>query len=367
MPDEMEEIIQDFIIETQEILDGLDEKFVDLEKDRSNQDLLNEIFRSIHTLKGASGFLGFNQMVELTHTTENVLKKLKDGLLEVTPYIMDVILEAVDLMKLLLVHIKEKDGKEEDLSGIVSKLQAIENGTVTENTEEPPPSRAEEAPDKVRAGEASADSLDEDPPDQPGAEKVEEQAPSVQSGEKEKIHVEQTLRVDIERLDNVLNLVGELVLARNRLMKITSNIEARHPEAPETSMLTETTAFLSLITTDLQLAVMKTRMQPVKKVFNKFPRMVRDLARSRGKKVELIINGEETEVDKSVIENIAARSPREERPRSRHRNTGRAGESGKAFPWNRKALCITGRQQHSDRNRRRREGNGCGHHPAESR
>ncbi len=313
MPDEMEEIIQDFIIETQEILDGLDEKFVDLEKDRSNQDLLNDIFRSIHTLKGASGFLGFNQMVELTHTTENVLKKLKDGLLEVTPYIMDVILEAVDLMKLLLVHIKEKDGVEEDLSGIVAKLQAIERGEAAAGKDDASAaSEAEpedETPEDTRThhtdNEPAGRERDEERESPAQAAKGTEQEAYAHPADREKIHVEQTLRVDIERLDNVLNLVGELVLARNRLMKITSNIESKHPDAPETSKLTETTAFLSLITTDLQLAVMKTRMQPVRKVFNKFPRMVRDLARSRGKKVELVINGEETEVDKSVIENIA--------------------------------------------------------------
>ncbi len=314
MSDEMEEIIQDFIIETQEILDGLDEKIVDLEKDRSNQDLLNEIFRSIHTLKGASGFLGFNQMVELTHTTENILKKLKEGILQVTPHIMDVILDSVDLMKLLLGHIKEKDGKEEYLNNIVSKLQAIEKGesitgdvdgdeTTLSRAENGPPAEEEPVPGQTKETERITSS--ENSQESPQKEKNPEQEPSGRPPEKEKVHIEQTLRVDIERLDNVLNLVGELVLGRNRLMKITSNLETRHAEDPETSMLSETTAFLSIITTDLQIAVMKTRMQPMKKVFNKFPRMVRDLARSRGKKVELIITGEETEVDKSVIENIA--------------------------------------------------------------
>ncbi|HEC96885.1 MAG TPA: chemotaxis protein CheA [Nitrospirae bacterium] len=309
MSDEMEEIIQDFIIETQEILDALDEKFVDLEKDRSNQDLLNEIFRSIHTLKGASGFLGYNQLVELTHTAENILKKLKDGILQVTPHIMDVILDSVDLMKLLLEHIKEKDGKEEDLNSIVSKLQAIEKGESTDpgdgaRTEDGPPAE-EEKPVPGQTKETETITPDENSQASPQKESNTEQEPSGDPPEKEKVHVEQTLRVDIERLDNVLNLVGELVLGRNRLMKITSNLETRHPEDHETSMLSETTAFLSIITTDLQIAVMKTRMQPMKKVFNKFPRMVRDLARSRGKEVELIISGEETEVDKSVIENIA--------------------------------------------------------------
>ncbi len=292
MPDEMEEIIQDFIIETQEILDGLDEKFVDLEKNGADQSLLNEIFRNVHTIKGASGFLGFNQMVELTHATENVLKKLKESIIELTPPIMDVLLESMDLMKVLLGHIKDKDGGEEDLSSIISRLKEIEEGGA------PPPE--EETGEPVREEPAAAEEVEEKPQAPPGPAQG-----SAKEQPREKIQLEQTIRVDVERLDNVLNLVGELVLGRNRLTKITSNLEARYVDDPEVSSLSETMAFLSLITTDLQIAVMKTRMQQVKKVFNKFPRMVRDLARSRGKEVELIISGEETEVDKSVIENIA--------------------------------------------------------------
>ncbi|MBF0517924.1 MAG: chemotaxis protein CheA, partial [Nitrospirae bacterium] len=127
------------------------------------------------------------------------------------------------------------------------------------------------------------------------------QAPS----EKEKpVQLEQTIRVDVERLDNVLNLVGELVLARNRLMKVVSNLELKYTDNADVAPLAELTAFINLITTDLQLAVMKTRMQPVRKVFNKFPRMVRDLARSLKKDVELNLSGEETELDKSIIEEI---------------------------------------------------------------
>ncbi len=115
---------------------------------------------------------------------------------------------------------------------------------------------------------------------------------------------ETTIRVDIERLDNVMNLVGELVLARNRLFNISSKLEIKYADDDLSSALAQVVAGLNLVTTDLQLAVMKTRMQPVKKVFSKFPRMVRDLSRELGKDIELIISGEETELDKSVIEEI---------------------------------------------------------------
>jgi Chemotaxis protein histidine kinase and related kinases len=115
---------------------------------------------------------------------------------------------------------------------------------------------------------------------------------------------ETTIRVDIERLDNVMNLVGELVLARNRLFNISSKLEIKYADDDLSSTLAQVVAGLNLVTTDLQLAVMKTRMQPVKKVFSKFPRMVRDLSRELGKDIELLISGEETELDKSVIEEI---------------------------------------------------------------
>ena len=324
MSDEMQEIIEDFIIETQEILDNLDEKFVELEEDRSNQSLLNEIFRSIHTIKGAAGFLGFTQMVELSHATENVLKKLRDGILVASAEIMDVILEAVDLLKVLLEHIKNQDGVEEDLSEIVSKLKAIEEGSVQARageeavTEVPSQVAEDEEPEKSEpepvvsqiqdeVSDKVQDTLDVKSEQTEAVKKADKiSVPQKESiSEKDKFHIEQTIRVDVERLDDVLNLVGELVLGRNRLLKIASNLESKYTEDPEISSLSETMAFLNLITSDLQIAVMKTRMQPVKKVFNKFPRMVRDLARSRGKEVDLLVSGEETEVDKSVIENIA--------------------------------------------------------------
>ena len=284
MAGEMDEILQDFIIETTEILEGLDEKFVELERDPKNRELINDIFRAVHTIKGAAGFLGFNQMVELSHAAENVLKKLRDGVLESSSEIMDTIFASVDKLKLMLNKIKNNENTEVDISDLLNKLKEIEAGETI--------SKEEETSSITSLSQSSV----------PNKANNEE---SREFEHKDHLQVDKTIRVDIKRLDTVFNLVGELVLGKNRLLKIASTLEEKYPNDPSVSDLIETSEFLQLISTELQMAVMKTRMQPVKKVFNKFPRLVRDLARSHGREVELIIKGEETEVDKSVIENIA--------------------------------------------------------------
>ncbi|MEO5361122.1 MAG: chemotaxis protein CheA [Nitrospirota bacterium] len=374
MSDEMDEIINDFLIETTEIVEDLSQKFVELENDKDNQDLVNGIFRSVHTIKGASGFLGFNQMVQLTHITESVLKKIKDGDIPLTPAVMDVILGSIDMVKVLLEHIKAKDGIEEDLTDILAMLQGVYEQAGAPAAAEPPPTlqappeqvvpampaeepasndaeaassghtieeldalmeaqsnqmlkpvgeilvengavTTDEVDDALKIQTLIKDSVDvgEVPKvgdiltatDKVSKEEVKKALTKQPQAEKEKPpQLEQTIRVDVERLDNVLNLVGELVLARNRLMKVVSNLELKYTDNADVAPLAELTAFINLITTDLQLAVMKTRMQPVRKVFNKFPRMVRDLARSLKKDVELNLSGEETELDKSIIEEI---------------------------------------------------------------
>ncbi|MBF0537974.1 MAG: chemotaxis protein CheA [Nitrospirae bacterium] len=375
--DEMDEIISDFLIETTELIEELSQKFVELESNRDNQALVNDIFRSVHTIKGASGFLGFTQMVQLTHITESVLKKIKDGDIFLAPNIMDVILESIDMVKVLLEHIKQKDEVEEDLTDILGKLQGVYDGagasgegakSAKQASATPGPSVKDDSEElnteidledlQSRFAPKDEDHDSQEPSEESSPKHVGEllvedgkvseddveDALTIQSMIKESIdtgdvpkvgeiltatdkasredvkkvlakqtapadkgqpqQVEQTIRVDVERLDNVLNLVGELVLARNRLMKLVANLEIKYADTADVSHLSELTAFINLITTDLQLAVMKTRMQPVKKVFNKFPRMVRDLARTMKKEVELRLVGEETELDKSIIEEV---------------------------------------------------------------
>ncbi len=276
--EEMDDIINDFLAEASESLEQLDQKFMELEKQPGDTALLNDIFRSIHTIKGAAGFLGFQQMVDVTHSTEDVLNKLRKGEMSVTPGIMDAILQSVDLIKLLLGNIKEKNGREEDLKPTVALLHDILEGRFKEEAPSAHPSpKAAEAEDDHKPA------------------RHEEGASAVK---------EQSIRVDLDRVDSVLNLAGELVLSRNRLMRLGGKLSDSGSESELNSHVNEAIAQLDLVTTDLQLAVMKMRMQPIAKVFNKFPRMVRDLARQMDKEVELVISGEETELDKTVIEEI---------------------------------------------------------------
>ncbi|MBI1911737.1 MAG: chemotaxis protein CheA [Deltaproteobacteria bacterium] len=277
--DEMDDIINDFLAESGEALEQLDQKFIELEKNPGDLTLLNDIFRSVHTIKGAAGFLGFQQTVDVTHVTEDVLNKLRKSEMAVNPVIMDAILQSVDMIKVLLRNIKEKNNRVEDTSHVVAALANVLNGSA-----EMPAPQAPSAELKPQEQEA------------PRQAKPDETA-----GVKEK---EQSIRVDIDRLDSVLNLAGELVLSRNRLMRLGSKLTESNSESELSSHLNEAISQLDLVTSDLQLAVMKMRMQPIAKVFNKFPRMVRDLARQTQKEIELAISGEETELDKTVIEEI---------------------------------------------------------------
>ncbi len=309
MSSEMEEILQDFIIETNEILEELDEKFVELEKDEFNKDLINEIFRAVHTIKGAAGFLGFSQIVDLAHASENVLKKLRDGILSPSPEITDVILESVDKLKVLVDKVKNNDQSPEDIDGLIAKLKKLEEGQATEESvvKEDAPELTNKETDETASEEEKTETREPTVNNQQQETEAAKKEPANQATRehKEKTQVEKTIRVDVERLDTVFNLVGELVLGKNRLSKLSNILADKYPNDADVTNLNEAAEFLQLISTELQTAVMKTRMQPVKKVFNRFPRMVRDLARSHGKEIELIIKGEETEVDKSVIENIA--------------------------------------------------------------
>lgn len=332
--DEMQEIIQDFLNESSEILEGLDNKFVELEKAPDDLNLLNEIFRSAHTIKGAAGFLGFKQLVEVAHATENVLNKLRQGELKVNSAIMDIILEAMDFIKLLIGHISNNDQREEDLSGIIGKLNGILQNAECGVRNVDLKSEIQNPKSEIQASVIEPQSVftpelmnapSPQSSTQPGINPIKgEEAmiiePSPAMGEEaiiaapfsqpearnpklETQSVEQTIRVDTKRLDDVLNLVGELVLGRNRLIKLNSLLEGKEWEM--TSAFNEVASHIDLITSDLQLAVMKTRMQPVGKVFGKFPRLVRDLARISRKEVELELSGEDTEVDKSVVEEIS--------------------------------------------------------------
>ncbi|ODA44190.1 Signal transduction histidine kinase CheA [Thermodesulfovibrio sp. N1] len=291
MADEMDEIINEFIIEAEEILDQLDPLFVELEQKAQDPEIINEIFRGMHTLKGAAGFLGFQNVVDVAHRAEAILKRLREGEMLISPEITDAILKATDTLRMLISCIKEKREVKEDLSPILKLLDSVlsQETVITSETKE----------------EAHEEKIQPVVPSKPEfEEKTFKTEETVSQAPKEKEKEVATLRVDVARIDKVMDLAGEIVLARNRLLNLASKLEVRYAGDEQVEGLVETTAFLDRVTSDLQLAVMKMRMQPLQKVFVKFPRMVRDLARTLGKDIDLEIIGEDTEVDKSVIEHI---------------------------------------------------------------
>lgn len=319
--DEMQELINEFIAETDEMLEGLDQFFVKLEESPGDLSLINEIFRAVHSVKGSAGFLGFNRLVDVAHQAENVLNKMRQKEMQATPETIDIILEAVDVLKSLMKEVKENSGEilinVEPVKMKLSLLleysctakgesEEVETTEVRSQTQEVRSKKQEGESKKqeVRSQkeEARSQKQEQDIAAKSETNQKSETEDKEKSGDHEK---DKTLRIDTERLDQVMDLVGELVLSRNRLSKILSEIEQLYDGDDKIKSLIETASSLNLITTDLQLSVMKMRMVPIRKVFNKFPRMVRDIARKADKKIDLRIYGEATEVDKSVIEEIA--------------------------------------------------------------
>ena len=351
MNDEMNEILGDFLAESSEMLEGLDQKFVDLEADPHNADLLNEIFRCMHSMKGSAGFLGFTHLVEVAHQGESLLNKLRSGDMTATRPVIDIILETVDVIKLLQEDIR-KTGQDSHVETdlIVNKLSLIIESAAPVGSSGPASGTANSGSLPQPAGQPSDPSAE--PAEQPQSastpsipsgspvaapavglsQEKSEKAPEAdrpapglsemlgkmkvatnrtmeavsqaQSGRKAAREEDQSVRVETRRLDNVMNLVGGLVLGRNRIMKLGMILDEKFEGDPCVRELAATLANLNLVTSDLQLAVMKTRMVPVRKVFGKFPRLVRDLSNKMGKQIQLELSGEDTEVDKSVADEL---------------------------------------------------------------
>ncbi|TAN60047.1 chemotaxis protein CheA [bacterium] len=301
---EMEEIINDFVVESVESLSSLDHKFVELEKNPGDRALLNEVFRAVHTIKGAAGFLGLKQIVEVTHAAEEILNRLRKGDMDMDAFVMDAILHSIDVIKVLIRNVKEKNNREEEIRPLLSLLNSILGTATVVSAPSTAPARASE-PEPVSAApseqQASAPDLPEPSLSAAAAAGAFDEKLTYGRRTEDKEH---NIRVDIDRLDSVMNLIGELVLSRNRMVTLGARMQNAVVEDDLFTQSSDAISQLDLVTTDLQLAVMKMRMQPIAKVFNKFPRLVRDLARQSGKEVELLITGEETELDKTVIEEI---------------------------------------------------------------
>ncbi|MCL0085234.1 chemotaxis protein CheA [Thermodesulfovibrionales bacterium] len=299
MFDEMDEIVEDFIVEAEETLERIEPMFVKIETEGYVKDILEEIFRGMHTLKGAASFLGFQQIIDVAHEAESIMKKLSEGEMDLSKGLIDVILKSVDTLRLIISHIKLKDGIEEDISGLLKELTAAQAPS-TDTQSDAKPEFVPITEDAAPAPASTAAPVLPVPDEQ--ERQITRRGEAGEQGiEKEIIS---NLRVEVSRIDKAMNLAGEIAMARNRLLNLAARLNISYSGDPYVEDLIETTSFLDRVTSDLQLAVMKMRMQPIQKVFGKFPRMARDLSRSMDKEIDLEIIGEDTEVDKTVIENI---------------------------------------------------------------
>ncbi|MCF1182922.1 chemotaxis protein CheA [Marichromatium gracile] len=409
--DPNDEILQDFLVEAGELLEGLNEQLIDLEQDPANRDLLNSVFRSFHTIKGGAGFLNLNALVSVCHHAEDVFNLLRNGERHVDAQLMDTVLRVLDVVNVMFGDLQSGKEPEPAAPELIAELEQLASPAAAAPEPPPPPAPVEPAPaepeatpeppsESVAAGaepedeiteqefEALLDALSGQPqsgaapaepvPPEPtastsaevsaaGGPPVEEEpagedtdlitdeefenlldqlhgkgaftaapapkaaaesAPSspppapqpsaaaapakpapkpdgessaaaaaARAVKQAATPTETSVRVDTNRLDEIMNLVGELVLVRNRLSMLRSQTEDDEVSKAINS--------LALVTADLQSAVMKTRMQPIKKVFSRFPRVVRDLSRSLGKEIDFQTYGEETDLDKNLVEALA--------------------------------------------------------------
>lgn len=344
----MEDLLQDFLVEAGDLLSGVDNKLVDLERSPNDLPLLNEIFRGFHTIKGGAGFLNAAELVTVCHLTENLFDKLRTGELQVTPEILDVILAATATVRSMFGDLERGQlpaAAEAEIieslrlalagklvGGSVSKANFVESRAdadvathpndpdwqayyqaltgeggvstaalsvvVTNSLAENGSHDGEQVPEEA-AQQIIQAAVGRRTTDKPGY-----QGPpgGRREGERQR---DNSIRVDTARLDQVLNLSGEIGLTKNRLNALRSEILNGKSDTDTMHALDLAVSQLDLLVSDLQNAVMKTRMQPIGRLFQKYPRIARDLARSLGKDVEMVLEGEDTEIDKTMIEDLA--------------------------------------------------------------
>ncbi|MBK8568603.1 MAG: chemotaxis protein CheA [Nitrosomonadales bacterium] len=346
----MEELMQDFLTEGSDLLSDVDSKLIDLEKQPHDRDLLNIIFRGFHTIKGGAGFLNATELVTLCHLTENLFDNLRNGELVLSADLMDAIFAATGEVRLMFDSLAQYKQPEAAPPHLIAALQAALNGEAVDVSAVAPqaamlepaadssPSSSVSSPDwpvlyqaltatspvqvQVESGvpelTSSPAAIQTPLPSTGGAEASSPElrsfgrrgndipgnkAPAAGRRENE-VGKDNTIRVDTDRLDQVLNLSGEIGLTKNRLTHLRTDILQGRSDAAILLALDESVSQLDMLVVNLQNAVMKTRMQPIGRLFNKYPRLARDLARQLGKDVELVLSGEETEIDKTMIEDL---------------------------------------------------------------
>ncbi|MEQ8813713.1 MAG: chemotaxis protein CheW [Thalassobaculum sp.] len=334
----MDELLSEFLTETAESLSALDVELVRLEQNPNDQALLSNIFRLVHTIKGTCGFLGLPRLESVAHASENVLGKVRDGELEVTPTAITLVLESLDCIKALLAALEATEAEPEgDDADLIARLNALAEGSdVPAAAAAPAPEAAPELDDApppgaevigTRPGEVPLDELERifnetevdsgdiaEPEPAPVPVAAPAQAPAqapapskavsvaadagvpAEDAPRESAVAAQTIRVNVDLLENLMTMVSELVLTRNQLLQI-----ARREKDSEFTVPLQR---LSQVTSELQEGVMKTRMQPIGNAWSKLPRIVRDLAHELGKKIDLVMLGADTELDRQVLELI---------------------------------------------------------------
>ncbi len=342
----MEDLLQDFLVEATDLLSGVDNKLVDLEKNPHDKGLLNDIFRGFHTIKGGAGFLNAMELVTLCHLTENLFDKLRNGQMEISNEAMDVIMAATGTVRDMFGSLERGVQPSPADPSLLASLRAAIAGELasgdgaaasttmlaTVTAPQAAPVAAGVDPDWGQLFQAVTGAPGAtEPAAQPGTQAAapEAQPPAVAGPEQiiqaaigrrasdkpgyqgpvgrrdnEKTR-DNSIRVDTARLDQVLNLSGEIGLTKNRLNSLRSDILNGRSDSETLHALDQAVSQLDLLVSDLQNAVMKTRMQPIGRLFQKYPRIARDLARSLGKDVELVLAGEETEIDKTMIEDLS--------------------------------------------------------------
>jgi two-component system, chemotaxis family, sensor kinase CheA len=307
-------LVQDFLVESEELLQHIDQDMVALESAPGDSELLNRIFRAIHTIKGTSGFLGFDPIIRLSHRTEDALNALRRGEVQLDRRCMDALLAARDQLGVMLQDIRQGGLKEYQLDALLEELQEAQKPRIP-----PPPLGELLVKEQVITPDTLATLLTEQAaapePRKLGQLLVEKNLSSpVQVGNALARQKEiadshsspQTMRVEARKLDELINLIGELVLERNRLVQLSRDSAAGKLGASDLeASLGQSSARLSFITDELQSAGLRTRMVPIETVFRKFPRLVRDVARNLQKDVQLLIRGEDTELDKTMVELIS--------------------------------------------------------------
>jgi len=360
----MEELLQDFLLEAGELLSEVDNKLVELEKRPDDRELLNDIFRGFHTIKGGAGFLNAENLVSLCHRTENLFDKLRNGELTLSTALMDVIMDATGVVRNMFASLSQTKQPEPADPALIDSLEAALAGKAVQPKSSAASSAKPRPPAVPTATVEKAVKVDKAPPAEPTIDDINWDAlhavltgsplpqavnpiaqvvempepempfhdfsevsapvpvahheaivpvqdlptptrsPGQPSAPQQSLQKETTIRVDTVRLDQVLNLSGEIGLTKNRIANLKTQILHGKHDQETLKALDVSVSQLDLLVSDLQNAVMKTRMQPIGRLFQKYPRLARDLARQLGKDVELVLSGEETELDKTMIEDL---------------------------------------------------------------